>query len=69
MMELIYFIRRLYTRCVNQFYHIGKYYEESMGGFNEKRVGMFTVVEYLDLSLVMSQESECAQIKHVRLSN
>jgi len=38
-----------------------------MGGFNEKRVGMFTVVEYLDL--VMSQESECAQIKHVRLSN
>jgi hypothetical protein len=40
-----------------------------MGGFNEKRVGMFTVVEYLDLSLVMSQESECAQIKHVRLSN
>jgi len=38
MMELIYFIRRLYTRCVNQFYHIGKYY--AMGGFNEKIVGM-----------------------------
>jgi hypothetical protein len=40
MMELIYFIRRLYTRCVNQFYHIGKYYKDAMGGFNEKIVGM-----------------------------